>query len=651
MENYKFLEIVSQDAHGALQMMKHTKDNTKVLVKMVECMDEAMANKTVREAMFLLDLQHANICKYKEIFVAWNKEEAALSVCLVMEYNHVGDLGIVIRGKRQRKEKVREMVIENFLGQMVDVLVYMHSKNVIHGNLKATNILMMEDFSFAVSDFTIPMFFKDEVKFKIRIKEDQKILMAPEVLEGRLDTANDIWSTGCIILDMMCSRMSEAEFLQLVQDIKVDRKRLELVLEELHTQQKYTSSLCHLVQTMMEPNYQNRITILELRELDYVVESLIVCNSLLSGRKKLLLGVSKIPYVGNVDKLLEYMQSEIDVEDVQKEALQYLIYLLHEGKVLMDSAQVTPVLTTLLNVHPDCLEIQAEVCQIFLKLAIKATELSVEDDNLFSETVINVVLSVMESQRKCVDLQIVICKLLMVLSGSEAAGKLIGQANGIQSILTTLRTYIDYSHICIPCCGAIWSLVTTKKNARTAKLEGALGTVWKVLKNHLQNGDVVESACSALWALSLEETLSDEQFEGITLLLIQAYILHLRKENSVKNICLALSSLIRMSELVAFRILVPNMQHDGLSVIMESYHIHQTDAEVVQTICLVFLDMVQYEDVLPDLISRKVDKLLNEIKIKFASNEDIVIIVNSTLLKLQTVDGESENASGRTSVE
>ncbi|XP_072906333.1 serine/threonine kinase-like domain-containing protein STKLD1 [Hemitrygon akajei] len=209
MENYEFLEIVSQDAHGVLKMMKHTKDNTTVLIKMVECMDEAMANKALREAMVLLDLQHENICKYKEIFVAWNKEEAALSVCLVMECGHVGNLGVVIQEKRQRKEKLREMVIKNFLGQMVDVLIYMHSKNVIHGNLKATSILMMEDLSFVVSDFTIPMFFKDEVKFKIRINEDQKVLMAPEVLEGRLDTENDVWSTGCIILEMMmCCRMS-----------------------------------------------------------------------------------------------------------------------------------------------------------------------------------------------------------------------------------------------------------------------------------------------------------------------------------------------------------------------------------------------------------------------------------------------------------
>ncbi|XP_069787478.1 serine/threonine kinase-like domain-containing protein STKLD1 isoform X2 [Narcine bancroftii] len=648
---YELLRTISKDCYGVLQMMRDVKESRTVAVKMIECMDEAMVNKALREAMILLELKHPNICKYKEIFVGWNKEDAALSVCMVIEYSSVGDLAFIIRDKRRRMEKVREMVIKNFLGQMVDVLVFLHSKNVIHGNLKPTNILLMQDLSFAISDFIVPTFIKDEVKFKIRMKDDEKTWMAPELAEGKVNSKYDIWSTGCIILEMMmCSKISEKEFKQVVQAIKIDGKQLEPILEELHTKLKYTSNLCDLVQRMMEQNDEKRISAVEMVELQYVKEALIICNSSLTGRKRSPVGLMNVPYGADIDKLLVYMQSGIDVEEVQIPALKYMVYLMYEAEVLMASARIIPVLITLLNCHPKCLEIQAYVCQILLKFAIKATELSVEDGILFSEAVINIVLSVMESQRKCVDLQVVICKLLMVLSGSEAAGKLIGQANGIQSILMTLRMYIDYSHICIPCCGAIWSLVTNKGNARTAQLEGALETVWQVLENHLQNGDVVKSACSALWALSLEETLSDAQFEDITLLLIQAFDLHIRKENSVKNICLTLSSLIRMSELVAFRILVPDMQHDGLKVIKESYYIHQTDAKVVQTICMVFLDMVQYEDVLPDLISQKVDKLLNEIKIKFASNEDIVTVVNSTLLKLQTIDGKSENEGSKTSV-
>ncbi|XP_078282022.1 serine/threonine kinase-like domain-containing protein STKLD1 [Rhinoraja longicauda] len=650
MENYEFLRLVSKGTYGVLQTMRDAEEGKTVAVKMIECMDEGMANKALREAMLLLDLHHPSICRYREMFVAWNKEEAAVSVCMVMDYAQVGDVAFIIREKRRRKEKIREMVIKNFLGQMVDVLIYIHSKDIIHGNLKPSNILLMKDLSFAISDFTIPTFVTDEVKFKIRMRDHEKTWMAPEVLNGEVNTKNDIWSLGCIVLEMlMCSKTSEKEFQQLVAATRIDFSQLPPIMEELNTIQKYTKNLCSLVQMMMEPNYLKRICAADMMELLYVKEALVICNSPLSGRKKSPVGVMKIPYDQDIDVLLEYMQSEIEAEEAQKSALKYMVYLLHEPEMYMASAQIIPVLITLLNAHPKCLEIQAQVCQIFLKLAIKATELSVDDSILFSETVINAVLSVMESQRKSVELQMLICKLLMVQSGSESAGKLIGQAKGIQSILKTLGMYIDHSHICIPCCGAIWALVTNKMNARTAHVEGALETIWQVLEIHLQNGDVVEMACLALWSLSLEEMLSDAQFEDITLLLIGAFELHKRKENNVRNICLCLSSLIRLSELVAFRILVPDKQFDGLKMIMKSYYYHQNDSEAVQTICMVFQDMTQYEDVLPCLLSENVDKLLSEIQIKFASNEDIITIVNPTLLKFQKFDRKSENEGGNSS--
>ncbi|XP_078406356.1 serine/threonine kinase-like domain-containing protein STKLD1 [Cetorhinus maximus] len=355
------------------------------------------------------------------------------------------------------------------------------------------------------------------------------------------------------------------------------------------------------------------------------------------------MGTEHLPYREGIDKLLEFMLLHIDVEEIQSTALKYLVYLLYETEVLEAIDRIIPVLISVLNSHKDCLELQARVCRILLKFAIKATEDSMEEGILFSDTVINVILSIMQSRRKCVELQQVICNLLMMLSGSEASGKLIGKANGIQAIMKTLRMYIDNSHVCIPCCGALWSLVVNKENAQIAKSEGALRTVLQILGKHIQNGDVVELASAALWTLSLQEPLNDKQLEAITLLLIEAFELHLRKETIVKNICFALSSLIRMSELVAFRILVPENDRDGLALIVQSYHEHFTDPEVVEDICIVFLEMVQYKDVVLELISQKLDVTLNAIKIKFASNEDIITVVDSTLSKLQTTASRPQN--------
>ncbi|XP_067867933.1 serine/threonine kinase-like domain-containing protein STKLD1 [Heterodontus francisci] len=426
-------------------------------------MDEATANQGIKEAMVLLDLNHSTICNYKEMFVAWDQELSAMVVCMVMKYSAVGDLASVIQAKRRKMEKVREMVIKSFVGQMVDVLVYIHSKHVIHRNLKPTNILLLEDLSFAICDFIVPTFASDEVKFKIRMKDYSKIWMAPEALKSKLILKSDIWSTGCILLEMMtCSVMDENEFEQLVKVIRSNSKYLEAVLEKLHAEQKYTPSLCKLVRIMLEPDPTFRISATALVERQYVKESLVICGSSLSGVKKSAEAGQNMPQGQGIEKLLEFMQIHVDIEEIQKSSLKYMIYLLHEAEVLEASTRIIPVLISVLKCHTDCLEVQAQVCQILLKFATKATEDSVEEGILFSDSVINIILSVMESRRKCVELQQVICNLLMVLSGSESAGRLIGKANGIQAIMKTLRLYIDNSHICIPCCGALWSLVVNK---------------------------------------------------------------------------------------------------------------------------------------------------------------------------------------------
>ncbi|XP_038638281.1 serine/threonine kinase-like domain-containing protein STKLD1 isoform X2 [Scyliorhinus canicula] len=626
MENYEILKTEPKGCYGYVHIVKHRGDGKTYAIKTIECMDETTANQGL-------------------------KEVSAMSVCMVMEYSSVGDLASFIQGKRQRKEKIREMVIKNFVGQMVDGLVFLHFKQVPHRNLKPTNILLLTDLSFAICDFVVPVFVSDEVKFKIRMKEYSKLWMSPETVERLPILKSDIWSTGCILLEMMtCSMMDENDYEQLVKVIRNDWKSMNYILEKLHVEKKYTVNLCNLVQHMLEPDPAIRTSVTALLDLQYVKESLVICGSPLSGTKKSPMGTEQVPFGEGVDKLLEFMLLQIDVEEIQKIALKYITYLLYESEVLEGSERMVPVLISIMEHHKDCLELQARVCRILLKSAMKATENSIEEGVLFSDTVINVILSIMESRQKYVELQQVICNLLMVLAGSEAAAKLIGKANGIQTIMRTLRMYIDNSHVCIPCCGALWSLVVIKENAQIAKSEGSLHFVLQVLEKHIQNGDVVESASAAVWALSLHESLNDEQLEDITLLLIEAFELHLRKETIVKNICFALASLIRMSELVAFRILVPENDRDGLALIIQSYHKHFTDPEVVQDICMVCLELVQYEDVLPELLSQKLDVTLNSIKIKFASNEDILILVDSTLSKLQRIGSSPEDTDVNSSV-
>ncbi|NXL50149.1 STKL1 protein, partial [Podilymbus podiceps] len=154
------------------------------------------------QARDLLKLHHSNICAYKELFVTWDNEMSSLFLCLVMQHSGQGDLSTVIKEKRQKSEKITDVVILKFLGQMVDALFYIHEQNVFHRNIKPSNILVTGEASFMLSDFSTETLMTDEMKWKIRVEENSKSWMAPEALGFSFTEKSDIWSLGCILLDM-----------------------------------------------------------------------------------------------------------------------------------------------------------------------------------------------------------------------------------------------------------------------------------------------------------------------------------------------------------------------------------------------------------------------------------------------------------------
>ncbi|NXX14994.1 STKL1 protein, partial [Podargus strigoides] len=204
-------QVLEQLQPGALGTMLIAKLKTekgvekKCIIKQVECIEENQANVALKEAMDLLKLHHSNICAYKELFVTWDKEISSLFLCLVMQHSGQGDLSSVIKEKRQKSEKITDMVIVKFLGQMVDALFYIHKQNIFHRNLKPSNILVTGEASFMLSDFSTETLMADEMKWKIRVEESRyfKSWMAPETFGFSFTEKSDIWSLGCILLDMM----------------------------------------------------------------------------------------------------------------------------------------------------------------------------------------------------------------------------------------------------------------------------------------------------------------------------------------------------------------------------------------------------------------------------------------------------------------
>ena len=171
----------------------------------------------IRDEMGVLEvLDHPNIVAYLGIEVHRDK------VCIFMEYCSGGSLANLLEHGRIEDETV----IQVYALQMLEGLAYLHSSNIIHRDIKPENILLDHNGIIKYVDFGAAKIIARQGKTlaadphnhggpQARAPNKQKSMtgtpmyMSPEVIRGQNEGrqgAVDIWSVGCVILEMASGR-------------------------------------------------------------------------------------------------------------------------------------------------------------------------------------------------------------------------------------------------------------------------------------------------------------------------------------------------------------------------------------------------------------------------------------------------------------
>ncbi|XP_009567914.2 serine/threonine kinase-like domain-containing protein STKLD1 [Cuculus canorus] len=639
MEKYKVLEQLQPGALGTMLVAEleiEKGEKKKYIIKQVECIEEKQANEALKEAMDLLKLHHPNVCAYKELFVTWDNEISSLFLCLVMQHLGQGDLSSVIKEKRQKSEKITDMVILNFLGQMVDALFYIHQQNIFHRNLKPSNILVTGETSFMLGDFSTETLMTDEMKWKIRVEENSKSWMAPEAFVFSFTDKSDIWSLGCVLLDMTtCFVLNAQEISSLLQDIREDTSHLEGILTLMRTEDNDSLPLFPILFMMLQIQPSVRPAAKDLIDVPFIKECLTVARaSSVNLKKSLPPKIIDIFLEGGIESVLESMQAFWDIEEVQAKAFQLLASFVREKSALPYLLRFTELISFAMKTHVDSLKLQVDGYSLLLEILSQALE-----QDVVMALGENVASSLLESVRKHAEneeLLLLACTLLMMMSASEVAAENLRKVGVIPDLLSVLTNFLHNEKICLSGCGVLWSLAVSENNVDQALLRCAVPVTSAILQEHLQNGTVTESACLALWALSLQGCLTEDDYEPTTALLLDALRMNPERPALVKNACLALASLLRLSEISALRF-ITDSKGSGINLINDAYHLHLDDLEVVESICLLINEMVQYDEVVMDMLSQKMEELLSEIKSHVPSSMEIMTLVDAMLLKLAEV--------------
>ncbi|KAG2159764.1 kinase-like domain-containing protein [Suillus bovinus] len=199
-------ELIAKGTHGHVYLALNVTTGEMIAVKQVETpiaastsdrkdsrqMESLQAFK--REIETLKDRDHPHIVQYLGF------EETPTFLSIFLEYVPGGSVGSCLRDHG----KFDEEVTKSFTGQILEGLEYLHSKNIIHRDMKADNILVEKTGICKISDFGISKR-TDLIEMASTAMQGTVFWMAPEAIHPPnkgYNTKIDIWSLGCVVLEM-----------------------------------------------------------------------------------------------------------------------------------------------------------------------------------------------------------------------------------------------------------------------------------------------------------------------------------------------------------------------------------------------------------------------------------------------------------------
>lgn len=222
-------QLIGKGTFGRVYLGMNTTTGELLAVKQVEVnaktpnADPAKIREMVKaldqEIDTMQHLDHVNIVQY----LGCEKEEFKISIFL--EYISGGSVGSCLR----KHGKFEEPVVSSLTRQTLCGLAYLHREGILHRDLKADNILLDLDGTCKISDFGISKRSRNPYNNDITNSMQGSVFwMAPEVIraqsqamsvpnaDGGLDASSamnqgysakvDIWSLGCVVLEMFAGR-------------------------------------------------------------------------------------------------------------------------------------------------------------------------------------------------------------------------------------------------------------------------------------------------------------------------------------------------------------------------------------------------------------------------------------------------------------
>ena len=184
---YEIIQEIGRGAFSIVYKVKSKENNN------IYCLKKINTKKTKdkeNEINILSNLSHPNLIKC--FFSFYNSE----NIYIIMDFCEFGDLFSLLQSVKKKKVFVNEDIIWNIAIQVLVGLNYLHSKKIIHRDIKLLNLFMTKDKKIKIGDMGMSIIFDEEELIHSRV--GTPLYIAPELVKKeKYDYKIDIWSLGC----------------------------------------------------------------------------------------------------------------------------------------------------------------------------------------------------------------------------------------------------------------------------------------------------------------------------------------------------------------------------------------------------------------------------------------------------------------------
>ena len=197
---YKYGRVIGRGAFGKVNIGLNILTGRIVAIKSFNkknIINESSKKKILYETNLMRGLCHPSVTKILETF------ESEKYMLIIMEYISGGNLQNFVKKRRKLGEKTAKILFR----QIIQGIKYIHSRGIVHRDIKLENILLDLNNIIKICDFGVGKLIKPNT-----ILKDQcgtPVYMAPEIIrgEGYHGFPVDIWSAGIALYIMLSGNL------------------------------------------------------------------------------------------------------------------------------------------------------------------------------------------------------------------------------------------------------------------------------------------------------------------------------------------------------------------------------------------------------------------------------------------------------------